>query len=184
MFSTPWPVTGHKATAFLLTELISNTAICKFYTQYVGNIYIATGIIENSYGEDSHYLHWRMAALCSFSSITRSKCESSRGCKESVHLSGCNSNISTHLIKHHLLRESGSEKDPIFARAGLLEITEEQMQKMTVCPAHRHGWESTGRHRKLANIQDTKEKNRQFLEHMLLISRQLVKYKNIASRFY
>ena len=80
-----------------------------------------------------------MAALCSFSSITRSKCESSRGCKESVHLNGCNANISTHLIKHHLLRESVSEKDPIFARAGLLEITEEQMQKMTVCPAHRHG---------------------------------------------
>ena len=79
------------------------------------------------------------AALCSFSSITRSKCESSRGCKESVHLNGCNANISTHLIKHHLLRESVSEKDPIFARAGLLEITEEQMQKMTVCPAHRHG---------------------------------------------
>ena len=78
-------------------------------------------------------------ALCSFSSITRSKCESSRGCKESVHLNGCNANISTHLIKHHLLRESVSEKDPIFARAGLLEITEEQMQKMTVCPAHRHG---------------------------------------------
>ena len=80
-----------------------------------------------------------MAALCSFSSITRSKCESSRGCKESVHLSGCNANISTHLIKHHLLRESVFEKDPIFARAGLLEITEEQMQKMTVCPAHRRG---------------------------------------------
>ena len=123
------------------------------------------------------------AALCSFSSITRSKCESSRGCKESVHLNGCNANISTHLIKHHLLRESVSEKDPIFARAGLLEITEEQMQKMTVCPAHRHGWESTGRHRKLANIQDTKEKNRQFLEHMLLISRQLVKYKKYYKPF-
>ena len=45
------------------------------------------------------------------------------------------------------------------------------------------GWESTGRHRKLANIQDAKEKNRKFLEHMLLISRQLVKYKKYYKPF-
>ena len=32
-----------------------------------------------------------------------------------------------------------SEKDLISARVGLLEITEERIEKMTVCPAHRHG---------------------------------------------
>ena len=32
--------------AFTSIELISNDVICKFYTQQVGNIYIATGIIK------------------------------------------------------------------------------------------------------------------------------------------
>ena len=32
--------------AFMSIELISNDVICKFYTQQVGNIYIATGIIK------------------------------------------------------------------------------------------------------------------------------------------
>ena len=32
-----------------------------------------------------------------------------------------------------------SEKDLISARVGLLEITEERIEKMTVCPGHRHG---------------------------------------------
>ena len=32
--------------AFMSIELISNDVICKFYTQQVGNIYIATGIVK------------------------------------------------------------------------------------------------------------------------------------------
>ena len=32
--------------AFMSIELILNDVICKFYTQQVGNIYIATGIIK------------------------------------------------------------------------------------------------------------------------------------------
>ena len=32
--------------AYMSIELISNDVICKFYTQQVGNIYIATGIIK------------------------------------------------------------------------------------------------------------------------------------------
>ena len=32
--------------AFMSIELISSDVICKFYTQQVGNIYIATGIIK------------------------------------------------------------------------------------------------------------------------------------------
>ena len=32
--------------AFMSIELISNDVICKFYTQQVGNFYVATGIIK------------------------------------------------------------------------------------------------------------------------------------------
>ena len=85
---------------------------------------------QNSYGEDSHYLPWRMAALWLFSSISGGKCESSRGGTDLVlFFDWCNSDIHAHLIKHHLLRESLSEKELILARAGLLEITEEQIEK-------------------------------------------------------
>lgn len=60
--------------SFLLIELILNNVICKFSIQHVD---VAMGIIENSYGEDLHYLLWRMAALCSFSCISGGKCENS-----------------------------------------------------------------------------------------------------------
>ena len=74
-----------------------------------------------------------------FSSISGGKCESSReGTDLVLFFDWCNSDIHEHLIKHYLLRESLSGKELILARAGLLEITEEQIEKMTVCPAHRH----------------------------------------------
>ena len=47
---------------------------------------------------------------------------------------GCD--ISSHLQNHHLSRENVREKDLILERAGLLELTEEQVKNMTVCPAH------------------------------------------------
>ena len=73
-------------------------------------------------------------------SISGGKCESSRGDTDLIpFFDWCNSDIHAHLIKHHLLRESLSEKELTLARAGLLEITEEQIEKMTVFPAHRHG---------------------------------------------
>ena len=71
--------------SFLLIELILNNVICKFYIQHVD---IAMGIIEKSYGEDLHYLLWRMAALCSFSCISGGKCENSWGCTDLVPLMG------------------------------------------------------------------------------------------------
>ena len=121
--------------SFLLIELILNNVICKFYIQHVDT---AMEIIENSYGEDLHYLLGRMAALCSFSCISGGKCENSRGCTDLVPLSVCNADISGHLIKHHLSRESVSEKDLTLARAGLLQITDELIEKMMVCSAHPH----------------------------------------------
>lgn len=79
-----------------------------------------------------------MAGLCSFSAIIGGNCGSSRGCIDSVALNSCDGDISSHLMNHHLSRENVSERDLILARAGLLELTEEQIKNMMVCPAHRY----------------------------------------------
>jgi len=78
-----------------------------------------------------------MAGLCSFSAVTSGMGESSPGFTECVALNSCDSDISSHLQNRHLSRENVREKDQILARAGLLELTEEQVKNMTVCPAHR-----------------------------------------------
>jgi len=52
-------------------------------------------------------------------------------------LNSCDGDISSHLRNHHLSRENVCEKDLILARAGLLELTEEQVKNSMVCPAHR-----------------------------------------------
>ena len=78
-----------------------------------------------------------MARSCSFSAVTGGACGSSGGFIDCVALNSCDDDISSHLQKHHLSRENVCEKDLILARAGLLELTEEQVKNMTVCPAHR-----------------------------------------------
>ena len=78
-----------------------------------------------------------MAGSCSFSAVTSGTCGSSRGFTECVALNSCDGDISWHLQNHHPSRESVCEKDLILARAGLRELTEEQVKNMTVCPAHR-----------------------------------------------
>ena len=80
----------------------------------------------------------RMAAFCSFSAITGGKCGSNRGCFDFVCLNSCNADISSHLMNHHLSRENVCEMDLILARAGLLELTDDQIKNMTVCPVHRY----------------------------------------------
>ena len=65
---------------------------------------------QNFHGEDSHYLLWRMAALWSFSSISGGKCESRGDTDLILFFDWCNSDIHAHLIKHHLLRKSLSER--------------------------------------------------------------------------
>ena len=80
----------------------------------------------------------RMAAFCSFSAITGGKCGSNRGCVDFVSLNSCNADISSHLMNHHLSRENVCEMDLILARAGLLELTDDQIKNMTVCPVHRY----------------------------------------------
>ena len=78
-----------------------------------------------------------MAGLCSFSAVTSGTYGNSRGFTECVPLNSCNGDISSHLQNHHLSKENVCEKDLILARAGLLELTEEQVKNMTVCPARR-----------------------------------------------
>ncbi|KAL9971797.1 hypothetical protein ACROYT_G018005 [Oculina patagonica] len=78
-----------------------------------------------------------MAGFCSFSAILGGKCESSRGHTDCIALNDCDGDISLHLANHHLSRENSSERDLILARAGLLELTEEQIKNTMVCPAHR-----------------------------------------------
>ena len=78
-----------------------------------------------------------MAGLCFFSAVTSSKCGSSRAFTDCVDLNSCDGDISSLLQNHHLSRVYVCEKDLILARADLLELTEEQVKNMTVCPAHR-----------------------------------------------
>ena len=70
-----------------------------------------------------------------------------------------------------------SEKDLISARVGLLEITEERIEKMTVCPAHRHGLGKYWQAPKTSQDPRHEGKNRRFLEHMILNSIQQEKEK-------
>ena len=63
-------------------------------------------------------------------------CGSSRGFTDCVALNSCNGDISSRLQNYYLSRENVCEKELILARAGLLELTEEQVKNMTICPAH------------------------------------------------
>ncbi|KAL9973184.1 hypothetical protein ACROYT_G019602 [Oculina patagonica] len=71
-----------------------------------------------------------MAGFCSFSAILGGKCESSRGHTDCIALNDCDGDNSLHLANHHLSRENSSERDLMLARAGLLELTEEQIKNM------------------------------------------------------
>ena len=78
-----------------------------------------------------------MAGLCSFQVATGVTSGSRRGFTDCVAQNRCDGDISSHLQKYRLSRENVCEKDLILARAGLLELTEEQVKNMTVCPVHR-----------------------------------------------
>ena len=56
---------------------------------------------------------------------------------ELVPLSECNADISAHLRRCHLSKECLTEKEPILMRAGCFCPTEQQVQRMMVCPRHR-----------------------------------------------
>ena len=80
---------------------------------------------------------WRQEWYVSFFNFNYTKMYL-RGFTDFVALNSCNDVVSSHLIDHHLSRESVSERELILVRAGLLVITEEQMESMTVFPAYRY----------------------------------------------
>ena len=80
----------------------------------------------------------RVAVFCSFFAITGRKCGRNRGWVDFVCLNSCNADISSHLMNHHLSRENVCEMNLILARAGLLELSNDQIKNMTVCPVHRY----------------------------------------------
>ncbi len=75
---------------------------------------------------------------CSFKECRKISCGSSRGIFEVVKLSKCLDTITAHLEKNHLSRSGLSEAELILARAGHFDTTGEQVEKMLICPQHRH----------------------------------------------
>ena len=51
--------------------------------------------------------------------------------------SNCNQDVSAHLRRYHLSKESLSECDLILLRAGFLNVTTSQLENMLVCSRHR-----------------------------------------------
>ena len=54
-----------------------------------------------------------------------------------VSLSQCNNDITAHLRRCHLAKENITESELILQRAGYLDKTAQQAEKMFVCPRHR-----------------------------------------------
>jgi len=65
--------------------------------------------------------------------FTGDECGSSRGLTDCVALNTCDSETRSHL-------QNVSEKDLILASAGFVELSEEQVKKMTVYLAHRFNY--------------------------------------------
>ena len=62
--------------------------------------------------------------LCSFRSIVKGDCGSSRGLETLLLLRDCNDDIGGHLVNCHLSAESLTKADLILARTGLFSVTE------------------------------------------------------------
>ena len=79
-----------------------------------------------------------MAVSCSFSGIQSILCGESRGVSEIVDLVDCKDDVSAHLSSCHLSKSELKEYDVVLARAGLFELSHEQISKMKICSRHRN----------------------------------------------
>lgn len=77
-------------------------------------------------------------AKCSFAGIANITCGSSRGKDEFVPLNKCVVEVKNHLRMCNLSRTKVTEYDLILARAGKFNLSHEEVEKMMVCPTHRH----------------------------------------------
>ena len=76
---------------------------------------------------------------CSLYEILQSPCGSSREEVEHVLLSECNADISAHLASCYLSKYSEvTEAKLIMARAEIQHLSRIQLERMTICPRHRH----------------------------------------------
>jgi hypothetical protein len=79
-----------------------------------------------------------MEKICSFFGLGNVSCGDSRGADEVIQLSTCTSDVSVHLAMCHLSKSRLSESQLILARAGLFDVSPEQLKSMTICPSHRN----------------------------------------------
>ncbi|CAB3984486.1 Hypothetical predicted protein [Paramuricea clavata] len=79
-----------------------------------------------------------MDLYCFLSASDPANCGVSRGCTETVCLYDCKDDIRSHLRSCHLSKENVDEYKLILARAGLFDLSDDQMCKMGICPKHRH----------------------------------------------
>lgn len=79
-----------------------------------------------------------MEDICSFSEKAGISCGESRGVKKIENLLECLSDIKSHLESCHLSKSKLKEYQLILVRAGLFNISTEQISCMTVCCKHRH----------------------------------------------
>ena len=78
---------------------------------------------------------------CSFKECREIICGNSRGVPELKKVSECQDTITSHLASCHLSRSGLTEANVILARAGHFDLTENQVDKMMICPHHRHNLE-------------------------------------------
>ena len=75
---------------------------------------------------------------CSIHQVSGGHCGPNRGSDNLVFLNDCRHDMSIHLDKCLLSREKMGESDLILARAGIFDLDEKKIKKMTVCPTHRN----------------------------------------------
>lgn len=78
-----------------------------------------------------------MESSCSFFGIGSISCGEARGIDKVWKLSECQVEISTHLSTYGLSRSKLTEGQLILARAGLFDLSSEQINSMTICAGHR-----------------------------------------------
>ena len=79
-----------------------------------------------------------MEGICSFSGKVGISCRESRGVNKVKNLLQCIGDIKTHLETCHLSKTNLKEQKLILLRAGLFNLSTEQISSMTVCCKHRN----------------------------------------------
>lgn len=79
-----------------------------------------------------------MTYNCSLFGLGKISCGADRGASNAVNLNECQHDIKVHLSRCHLSKSNVKEYELILLRAGLFQVTEEQIKSMNICPNHRN----------------------------------------------